>query len=139
MKNKPYTTGDFGRDLKKAHIKPSKKKKTAMPMVRKVMTPAGGTTQKLMNSAISKARVVGAPPFKGAAPAAMNAQNPAWANTPNAMAKKSKKMKEKSSKKKSSKKEKVSHVLQESSMCKECKTSHPKGKHMKTSGVKKKR
>lgn len=126
---------------KGAKKKMGKKKKTAMPMVGKAiksmprMQPkmqAGGTTQKLMDSAMNKSKVLGAPALpKGApVPDAMNAQNPQWAN----MAKKSKK-----SKKKSSKKEKVSHVLQETSMCKECKTSHPKGKHMKASGVKKKR
>lgn len=39
----------------------------------------------------------------------------------------------KKSKTKSSTKKKVSHVLQESSKCKMCKTSHPAGKHSKKS------
>lgn len=114
---KDYTNAEFGKDLKKSF---TKKKKTSMaspfkPM--KVFNPkvtmgvgnnvgtpkAGGTTQALMNSAQAGSKVL----FK-----------------------KDKKSKEKKSKMKGTKK-KVSHVLQESSMCKECKTSHVKGKHSK--------
>lgn len=117
MKNKNYSTGDFAKDLKNSYKKPAKKSSTKK---KSAMSSMGGTTQKLMNSAMGKAKVLGTPaPMGTKMPVALNAPNPSW-------------VKQKKSK------NKVSHVFQKSTMCKECKTSHPKGKHMKTSGVKKK-
>lgn len=123
MKNKHYSNGDFAKDLKNSYKKPAKKSASKK---KSALSPMGGTTQKLMNSAMSKTKVLGTPmPMGNKMPAALNTPNPSWV--------KQKKAKAKSTKKK------VSHVLQESSMCKQCKTSHPMGKHMKASGVKKKR
>lgn len=138
---KPYTNADFGKDLKKSFEKGSKKKKMSMPKFGNGVRafggpkaagnptaasfaakaqgqnlPQGGTTQAQMNSAQANAKV---------------------------LMKRNKKSKAKSSKKKVSgkkrkfsgfdnekgTKKKVSHVLQESSMCKACETSHKPGKH----------
>lgn len=76
--------------------------KAPMANMDRIGTPQpGGTTQALMDSAQNNSKVL----FK-----------------------KGKKSKEKKNKMKGTK-NKVSHVLQESSMCKACKTSHKPGKH----------
>lgn len=108
-KNKKSKTKSSGKKKKSSMASPFKPVKVFNPKINtgvgnNVGTPKmGGTTQAQMNSAQANSKV---------------------------LMKKNKKSKEKSAKKKTSeKKKKVSHVLQETSMCKECKTSHPKGKH----------
>lgn len=170
MKNKTYSNGDFSKDLKRAHMKPAKKRKTAMvspfkPV--KVFTPKagvgnnvgsptmGGTTQSQMNSAMNSSKVLMKKNKKSKAKGSKKKTSgkkrktsfngfdnengtSAFDNnkdlgymdhtTPALTEGQMSTMKIKSSKKKGAKK-KVSHVLQESSMCKECKTSHKPGKH----------
>lgn len=153
MKNKHYSNGDFAKDLKNSYKKPAKKSSVKKKDASYGLSKTGGAYVRNYKGfgkpdsgpTIAKAMANGSGTFEPGPGGGQYNVNPALAPkspttaTPgNVAAKRSKKSKAKSSKKEKSTKKKVSNVLQKSSMCKECKTSHPKGKHMKASGVKKK-
>lgn len=150
MKKKEYTTGDFSKDLKRAYQKPAPKKKrkvsgtvSGRAMARSLYPngpfgPGGGNARATAGAAYpigGNSRSGGKMGGQGT----VDISDKQLANT-GQWNKKSKKSKEKKTKEKGGKK-KVSHVLQESSMCKMCKTSHKAGMHKKAkhSEVKKKR
>lgn len=106
----------FADDMGKAFK--GKKKKSSNPLA--ALAAKGQTNG-------SRAGMTGAP-YAFDADNTFASSDPTMARTtPQAILKKKAKMK--AAKKKSATKKKVSHVLQESSMCKKCETSHKPGMH----------
>lgn len=150
MTNKHYTNGDFAKDLKNSYKKPAKKSSVKKKDASYGLSKKGGAYVRNYKGfgkpdsgpTIAKAMANGTGTFEPSSTGGQYNVNPAASSMPmkgNPAAKSSKKGKTKSVKKEKNTKKKVSNVLQKGSMCKECKTSHIKGKHMKATGVKKKR